>query len=162
MPALGIRPYNGAMTDHLNVAGPDLSAGDRWLAALAQRDFDAMARCLAPDIRFRALVPPGPFEAKGRTAVIAHLRRWFGGDDDFELLDGSVGAIGTRLHLRWRVRMTSTGSVHASRTAEQHAFATVADSIETLDLLCSGFFSAQSARHHVSVPALSSAPGDRA
>jgi hypothetical protein len=117
------------------------TAADRFVAALARRDFGVMGACLAPGIRFRALVPPGPFEARGRTEVVARLERWFGGEDRFELLAASVDAIGTRLHLCWRVRMTTAGPPPESRLVEQHAFATAADRIEALDLVCSGFIS---------------------
>ena len=51
MPALAGGPYNGLMINQQRT-GTDL-----FVAALARRDFGAMGTCLAPGIRFRALVP---------------------------------------------------------------------------------------------------------
>jgi hypothetical protein len=113
-----------------------LTGADLFMAALSRRDLGAMGACLAPDVRFRALVPPGPFEAQGRAEVLARLERWFGGTDRFELLAASADAIGPRMHLSWRVRMTGADS---SRLVEQHAFVTAGERIESMDLLCSGW-----------------------
>ena len=107
------------------------------LDALAQRDFDALSSCLATDVHFRGLIPRGPFDVVGPDDATAYFRRWFGGGDDFEVVDASIGQVGGKLYLRWRVRMQSpTG---AARIAEQHVFATVSDRIDALDLVCSGF-----------------------
>jgi SnoaL-like domain len=114
-------------------------SGGAFLDALARRDFVALESCLHPNVRFRALVPPGTFEATGPTDVVSNFRRWFGGDDDFEVVDASIGQVRPRLYLRWRVRMTSPADPASSRLAEQHAFATAGELIDSLDLLCSGF-----------------------
>ena len=132
----------------------DTPDGARWpiaglfLDALAHRDFPAMACCLHPDIRFRALVPSGPFETAGVADVMSRFRRWFDGDDDFEVVDASIGQVGTRLYLRWRVRMRSASDPDSGRLVEQHAFATAGERIESLDLLCSGFHSEFAAPRH--------------
>ena len=134
-------------TSSRTTAVVDTREGARWpiaglfLDALAHRDFPAMASCLHPDIRFRALVPPGPFEAAGVADAMSRFRRWFDGDDDFEVVDASIGQVGTCLYLRWRVRMRSAGESDSHRLVEQHAFATAGERIESLDLLCSGFHS---------------------
>ena len=123
----------------------DTRDGARWpvaglfLEALARRDFTALAACLHPDVRFRALVPPGPFDLTGVTETMSCFRRWFDGDDHFEVVDASIGQVGTRLYLRWRVRMRSANDPDSWRVAEQHAFAGAGELIESLDLLCSGF-----------------------
>ena len=109
------------------------------LAALNGRDFDAMKSLLAEDIRFRALIPPGPFELDTADATAARFSTWFGGEDDFELVDASLGQIGARIYARWRIRMSPAGRPDRSRIAEQHVFATGTDRITALDLLCSGF-----------------------
>ena len=113
--------------------------GALFLDALAHRDFTTMGACLESDVRMRALTPPGPFEAEGATEAMSHFRRWFGGEDDFEVVDASIGQVGPRLYLRWRVRMHSASDPSTSRVAEQHAFVTSAELISALDLLCSGF-----------------------
>ncbi len=111
------------------------------LDGLSNRDFDLMAACLAPDVRFRAMLPRGPIEVTGADQTADHFRRWFGGDDAFEVLDSSVGQIGPRIYLRWRVRMHPVDAPTDERVVEQHLFTTGNEVIRTLDLLCSGFHS---------------------
>ncbi|MFL6061518.1 MAG: nuclear transport factor 2 family protein [Marmoricola sp.] len=114
------------------------------LDALTRRDFDALAGCLETGVRFRALVPPGPFELGSAAEVGAKFTAWFGGDDAFEVLDASASQIGDKVCLRWRIRMTGTDS--SARVAEQHVYLTGAERIATIDLLCSGFHAEQPAR----------------
>lgn len=109
------------------------------LDALTQRDFDAMRSLFASDIRFRALVPPGAVEFHTADEAAAKFRTWFGGDDAFEVLDASLGQVGSRLYVRWRVKLTPADRPDESRVAEQHVYTTGTRCIETLDLLCSGF-----------------------
>lgn len=111
----------------------------RLLDALTRRDFDVMRDLFAPDVRFRALVPPGPFELGSADDVASRFRMWFGGDDEFEVVDASVGQIGERLYARWRVRMNPLGEERRGRVAEQHIFGTGTDRITAAELLCSGF-----------------------
>ena len=53
------------------IEGKDAAAAARWsvggalLDALANRDYARMAITLAPNVRFRALLPPGPQEYNG-------------------------------------------------------------------------------------------------
>lgn len=98
-----------------------------------------MHACLDEQVRFRALVPPGLIELDNATDVIARFSTWFGGEDTFEVLDASVGQIGSKLYARWKVRMTPPGAPHAARVAEQHLYTRGQNRIESLDLLCSGF-----------------------
>ena len=117
-----------------------LSTGGLFLEALRRRDFAAMADCLAADVRFRALLPPRDVDVTGPVATLAEFRRWFGDDSEsLELIDATVGEVGPRLYLRWRVRLAPADSAGAARLVEQHAFATVGVQIESLNLLCSGF-----------------------
>lgn len=116
---------------------PRWSVGGLFIDALRRRDFAAMAECLDPEVRFRGLVPPGPFEVVGPDAVMTLFRTWFEGPDELHLVDATIGEIGLKLYLRWRVTMTS--AVEASRYVEQHVFATIDERIVGLDLLCSGF-----------------------
>lgn len=113
-----------------------------FLDALARRDFDALATCLAPNVRFRALVPPGAFELNGPDDTVAKFRKWFADRvhaEEFELVDASIGQVGTRLYLRWRVWVRPADQPDVPEIVEQHVFATAHERIETLDLLCSGF-----------------------
>jgi hypothetical protein len=63
----------------------------------------------------------------------------FGGEDTVDVIDAAIGQIGPRIYLRWQVRMGAGGDPSSFRLVEQHAFATARESIEALDLLCSGF-----------------------
>jgi hypothetical protein len=107
------------------------------LDALTRRDFAALQACLAPDVRFRALVPPGLLEFGDAPAVAAKFTAWFGGEDAFEVVDASVGQVGGKLYARWKVRMVAADG--RARVAEQHVYTSGTHRIETLDLLCSGF-----------------------
>ena len=125
-----------SVTAHRETAWPVVGL---LLDALTQRDFDAMHRLFADDVRFRALIPPGALELHTAEETAAKFRIWFGGEDEFEILDASLGQVGSRLYARWRVRMWPPGRPTESRIAEQHVFTTGNRRIETLDLLCSGF-----------------------
>jgi SnoaL-like domain len=147
MPAPSARSYNV----HMDILSPqpttllDPHDGAAWPVAglfresFAHRDFPGLAACLHPDLRFRALVPPGPFETLGVEEAMSRFRRWFDGEDDFEVLDASIGQVGARIYLRWRVRMRAAADPESVRLVEQHAFASAGERIESLDLLCSGF-----------------------
>lgn len=113
-----------------------------FLDALTRRDFDAMAQCLDPDVRFRALVPPGAFELHGIEDTIAKFRKWFVdrvAGNEFEVVDASIGQVGSRLYLRWRVWVRPCDRPDAPEIVEQHVFATAHERIDSIDLLCSGF-----------------------
>jgi hypothetical protein len=94
------------------------------LDALTQRDFDAMQRLFADNVRFRGLTPPGEFELHTAEEAAAKFRSWFGGEDEFEILDASLGQVGSRLYARWRARMAPPGQQAESRIAERHVFTT--------------------------------------
>jgi hypothetical protein len=112
-----------------------------FLEALANRDYSLMATTLAPDVRFRALLPPGPMDQEGRTTVADTFGAWFGTADDFEVVDAAVGGVGGRLHLSWRLRVRPApfGIGPGWHVIEQQAYADTGDNIKSLDLLCSGF-----------------------
>ena len=52
--------------------------GDTLVAALTERDFDRLAGTLAPDVRMRALIPPGPVDISGAQPAAARFALWFG------------------------------------------------------------------------------------
>ena len=117
------------------------SVGGVFLEALADRDYRRMAATLGPTVRFRAMLPRGPMDWLGPDEVTAAFYSWFGGADDFELIDATVGEVGGRLHLSWRLRVRPApfGIGEGWHVIEQHAYADAGDTIEALDLLCSGF-----------------------
>jgi hypothetical protein len=117
------------------------SVGGVFLEALATRDYEQMTTTMGADIRFRALLPPGPMQWQGPSKVAEAFRSWFGDADDFELVDATVGEVGGRLHLSWRIRLQPApfGIGEGWHVIEQQGYADAADTIERLDLLCSGF-----------------------
>src|SRR5438093_11136943 len=125
------------------------SVGGVFLEALANRDYRQMASTLAPAVRFRAMLPPGPMDWEGPEDVTAVFTSWFGDAEDFELIDATVGEVGGRLHLSWRLRLRPApfGIGEGWHLIEQPAYADAAATIESLDLLCSGFQPDRSNEH---------------
>ena len=81
------------------------SVGGVFLEALANRDFDQMAATLAPTVRLRAMLPPGPMDWEGPEAVSAVFGSWFGDAEGFEpgpkrgvQVAGSSFGASSRLH----------------------------------------------------------------
>jgi hypothetical protein len=112
-----------------------------FLESLTARDYDRLATTLAPDVRFRALRRGGPSEWHGRAEATDAFHSWFGEADRFEVVDATVGEIAGRLQMTWRIRLRPAPFDIGDgwHLIEQHAFADVAETIETLDLVCSGF-----------------------
>lgn len=121
-----------------------LPAAAQLLDALSRRDFAALAQSLSPTVTFRALVPRGAFELVGPAEVAAQFEQWFGGRDVFEVTDASIGPIGAKTYVRWRVRLRAADGV--SRVAEQHVFVSGSAALESINLLCSGFYTEGNAR----------------
>ena len=116
------------------------SVGGLLLEALATRDFDRMEDCFAPTATMRALLPPGLALSEGAPAIVERIRSWFGGAQEFEVLDGTVGEVGGRLHLAWRLRMHPTPwGDDTWHVIEQQAYLQAGDHIDAIDLVCSGF-----------------------
>jgi hypothetical protein len=117
------------------------SVGGVFLEALATRDYQQMASTLSGGVRFRAMLPPGPMDWNGADEVAGVFMSWFGEAEDFEVIDATVGEVGGRLHLSWRLRVRPApfGIGDGWHVIEQQAYADAADTIDTLDLLCSGF-----------------------
>ena len=117
------------------------SVGGVFLEALANRNFEQLAATLAPEVRFRAMLPPGPMDWEGSGAVRDVFGSWFGCAEDFELVDATVGEVGGRLHLSWRLRLRPApfGIGGGWHVIEQQVYADAGDSITSFDLLCSGF-----------------------
>lgn len=96
--------------------------GAAMVAALTRRDFHAMAALMAPGSHLRALLPGRVVDdaGDGGAALAALLTTWFGGGDAFEVEDASVGQVGARTYLRWRVRMTPPRGPGARATRVRH------------------------------------------
>jgi TusA-related sulfurtransferase len=119
---------------------PEISeeaVGDAYVRALAGRDSMRLQACFQPDVRLRALVPPGLQESEGFAAVTARLESWFGAAESIEILRKDVYHVANRLHVRYRFREHySDGD---SEIIEQDAYCNVREGlIEAIDILCSG------------------------
>ena len=117
------------------------SATDRGtdlIAALAERDFARLACKLTPEVRMRALLPPGLVEISGADAAAAKFSSWFGDAEEIELIHSGNDAVADRLHVFYRLRVKKPGNV--SKLVEQHLLcAFEGERINALDLVCTGF-----------------------
>jgi hypothetical protein len=111
----------------------------QFLDALTRRDFPALADCLSATARLRAVTPMRELDLTGATLISERFRMWFGDAAEFDVVDASLGEVGTRIYLRWRIRTRGRDGANPPELVEQHVFATVGEQIESLDLLCSGF-----------------------
>lgn len=128
-------------TTHDSQAVARWSVGGAFLEGLTNRNFDQLAETLHPEVKMRALLPPGPMDFAGADVVAGALRSWFGDAQDFALVDAAVGEVGGRLHLSWRLRVRPApfGIGDGWHVIEQHVYADAGDTIDAIDLLCSGF-----------------------
>jgi hypothetical protein len=112
-----------------------------FLDALAAGDYPRMASALAPTARLQALVPRGVRECSGADEICAAFASWFGDADELQMLDIDAGAVGARLHMHWRIRMSAARLGPGWFVVEQHAYAETDSSraISDLRLLCSGY-----------------------
>ena len=127
--------------------------GEQWAAALRAADFAGLGRCLASDVRIRAVLPSRFADASGRDEAVALLRQWLGGEHGFAVLAASSGTVGDVLRLDYRVRISGPEPC----LMEQHGYCRVgADGIADLRLVCSGWIPVSSP-----VPMGAPAGGDR-
>lgn len=114
----------------------DLGLG--LITALAERDFPRLADTLTPDVRMRALIPPGPLEISGAEAAAAKFASWFADAEEFELIRSGSDTVSDRLHVFYRLRVKKPGDLR--KIVEQHLLCAIDDDrITALDLVCSGF-----------------------
>jgi hypothetical protein len=122
-------------------AAPQFALAGAFLEGLAAQDFTRLGGALAADARLRALLPPGPREWTGAEVIAGQFAHWFGDTASFELTDGTVGEVGGRLHLHWRLRLRAERLGAGWFVVEQQAYADTdeAGRIGRLDLLCTGY-----------------------
>lgn len=107
-----------------------------FVEALARRDFLALEHSFAPDVLFRALIPPGPREANNASDACAFLSDWFGEAESFEFVTTNFARVGGRAQAAYRIHLVERG---VRKECQQHLFADVGvRGIEKIDLLCSG------------------------
>jgi hypothetical protein len=129
-------PGHGAAT-----AVPRFAPAGSFLQGLAAQDFGRRGGALTADARLRALLPRGLREWTGAEVIADRFARWFGDTEDFELVEATVGEVGGRLHLHWRLRLQAERLGTGWFTVEQQAYADTDDGgrITRLDLLCTGY-----------------------
>jgi len=112
-----------------------------FLQGLADQDFAQLGGALAVDARLRALLPKGLREWTGAEAVAGQFAHWFGDTEDFELVEATLGEVGGRLQLRWRLRLRAERLGAGWFTVEQQAYADAGEGgrIARLDLVCTGY-----------------------
>jgi len=122
-------------------AVPRFARAGWFLEGLAAQDFGQLGDALTADAHLRALLPPGLREWTGAEAIADRFACWFGGTEDFELVNVTVGEVGGRLHLHWRLRLRAERLGAGWFTVEQQAYADTGDGgrIARLDLLCTGY-----------------------
>jgi hypothetical protein len=120
---------------------PQFALAGLFLEGLAAQDFAKLGGALSAGIRLRAMLPRGPLEWTGAEVIAGQFARWFGDTGNFELVEATVGEVGGRLHLHWRVRLQAERLGTGWFTVEQQAYADTGDDgrITRLDLLCTGY-----------------------
>ena len=122
-------------------AVPQSGCASAFLNSLAAQDFARLGGTLAADARMRALLPAGPREWAGADAIAHKFARWFGGTEDFELVEAATGTVGDRLHLHWQFRLRAERLGAGWFIVEQQAYADAGEDgrLARLDLLCTGY-----------------------
>jgi len=120
---------------------PRFAVAGSFLEGLAAQDFSRLSDALSAEGRLRALLPRGFKEWAGAQAIANQFAVWFGNTQDYEVVDATVGEVGGRLYLRWRVRLQAVRLGEGWFTVEQQAYADSDDTgrITRLDLLCTGY-----------------------
>jgi hypothetical protein len=120
---------------------PQFARAGSLLEGLAAQDFAQLGSALAAGARLRALLPPGLREWTGAQVIAHRFEGWFGNTQDFDLVEATVGEVGGRLHLHWRLRLRAERLGTGWFTVEQQAYADTDEGgrIAQLDLLCTGY-----------------------
>jgi hypothetical protein len=120
----------------------DVLAAQRFLAALAVRDWAAIHDCLSPDIRLRALVPSTVREAEGPDEVVDRFKFWWDDLADFRILESSVEQMADRVQVRYR--LTGIDPEDGPIVVEQQCyFIAPSGSIDAINSVCSGMRDAE-------------------
>jgi hypothetical protein len=122
-------------------AVPRSECASAFLDSLAVQDFARLGGTLEADARMRALLPSGLREWAGAKAIANKFARWFGGTEDFELVEAAAGTVGDRLHLHWQLRLRAEWLGAGWFIVEQQAYADTGEDghLARLDVLCTGY-----------------------
>lgn len=122
--------------------GGSATAAQELLTALCARDYSRVEQLLHPEVRFRGMLPGGPFENTGARETVARFAWWFGSAHRFEVQHRAAGEVGDRVHLSIRCRLRPLPSDWNAgwHVLEQQMYGTVVGGqVTALDLLCTGF-----------------------
>jgi SnoaL-like domain len=115
-----------------------ISSSQAFVDHLTSRDFEQLARTLAPDAVARFLLPRGPQETAGAEAIASRFQGWFGGASNFTVLSTNAQTVGRRSLVQWRFRLSRDGQ--STEVIEQVAFLDAGpEGVYRVDLVCSGF-----------------------
>jgi hypothetical protein len=133
--------YNGGMTTATSPTGPQFANAGLFIERLTAGDFNRLALAFEREITVTALLPRGPREFEGQEAVCGAFATWFGGFDEYEMLDASLGQLGSRLQMRWRLHVRGGRLGPDDFVVEQYCYADAGATgrIQHMALVCSGF-----------------------
>ena len=122
-------------------APPRPALAGAFLQSLADQDFAALGGALAAVPLAQALRQQGAEPGVGGEEIAGQFARWFGGTEDFELVEATLGEVGGRLQLRWRLRLRAERLGAGWFTVEQQAYGDAGEDgrIARLDLVCTGY-----------------------
>lgn len=127
-----------ATAGHAGRADETHEAAEGLVEAIAARDLDAIVGALAPEARFRYLIPSGPGDVTGAAAAAATFLQWFGDADELEVQSVHVEPLSDRVIARYRFLVHEQ---EAWKVVEQQLCLDVDEEgrVAAIDLLCSGF-----------------------
>lgn len=116
---------------------PALHVAERFVGALARKDFAEIERCFAADVTFRALVPTGYNEASNARDATRFFEHWFGDVESMHLRSARLGQIGSRTLVGYGVAGYEDGM---GFSCEQTLYCDIiGNQLARVYLLCSGF-----------------------
>jgi hypothetical protein len=116
-----------------------VALGRRFVEAIVAHDWEEVAACFVPDVRFVAVVPKErPFREKaGREEAAGLIQAWFGDADVTELVSTEVEPLADRIRIAYRIHEHEPDGWYL---VEQVAYATLGDGgFADMNLACSGF-----------------------
>ncbi len=128
-------------TDDKAPPAPEFAIGGAWLEALAALDFARLTTVLDDGALLCALLPRGFREWRGASEIAAAFEGWFADAEHCELIDASLGQVGSRLQMRWQLRLRGGRLGNHASFVEQYAYADTGSTgrIQNMALICSGF-----------------------
>ena len=117
------------------------SSSEQLVHAIVSRDWDALHRCLAPDVWLRALLPRSVVESHTDVEAISVITGWFAAASAFEVVRAEHADAGdSRARVGWQVELLPEWAPETWHRVEQVGFCRISDGrVRRLDLSCTGF-----------------------